>query len=183
MVGGVLSYLVARRLTRPLNTLTATMYEIQGGASEKKCPLDPLGFEINTLAETFNSMLTTLLEKKKIAEEERVQLEIYKKELLLGEEVQKRLYLEKKVVCPGVDVTTRYLPAKEVGGDFCDLFLDGNNLVLMIADASGKGVEACFYSLLVRSMLRIFSREFDDVAKLSNKQMSFLRDTGDTACL
>lgn len=47
------------------------------------------------------------------------------------------------------------VPAKEVGGDFCDLFmLDEHRLVLMIGDASGKGVGAAIFIAMARSLLR-----------------------------
>ncbi|WP_368415312.1 PP2C family protein-serine/threonine phosphatase [Falsiroseomonas sp.] len=46
-------------------------------------------------------------------------------------------------------------PAKEVGGDFCDLvMLDENRLLLMIGDASGKGVGAAIFIAMARSLLR-----------------------------
>jgi sigma-B regulation protein RsbU (phosphoserine phosphatase) len=46
-------------------------------------------------------------------------------------------------------------PAKEVGGDFCDLvMLDDNRLLLMIGDASGKGVSAAIFIAMARSLLR-----------------------------
>ncbi len=175
---GGCAYLLTRRLARPLNTLTSVMEEIQMGKENLRYSPDWLGFEINLIGETFNEMLNTLIEKKKGAEEARVKAEIYKKELALGEQVQKRLFLEKKVAPPSVDVATRYLPAREVGGDFCDLLLlDDNTYVLMIADAAGKGVEACFYSLLTRSMLRIFSKELKDVAQaISRTNSLFIQD-------
>jgi sigma-B regulation protein RsbU (phosphoserine phosphatase) len=47
------------------------------------------------------------------------------------------------------------VPAKEVGGDFCDLLmLDEHRLVLMIGDASGKGVGAAIFIAMARSLLR-----------------------------
>ena len=47
------------------------------------------------------------------------------------------------------------VPAKEVGGDFCDLvMLDDNRLLLMIGDASGKGVGAAIFIAMARSLLR-----------------------------
>lgn len=46
-------------------------------------------------------------------------------------------------------------PAKEVGGDFCDLvMLDDDRLLLMIGDASGKGVGAAIFIAMARSLLR-----------------------------
>jgi len=58
---------------------------------------------------------------------------------------------------------------------------DNQQLVLAVADASGKGVQACFYSMSVRSMLRSYAREYDDVAEAMQATNNlFLIDTGDT---
>lgn len=180
-VGTLLTYFVTKRLTKPLITLSSVMEQVQQGEMEKRYRLDPFGFEINMLGETFNETTDSLIEKKKAFEEERVKRELYAKELDLGLEVQKSLFLKEKVQFPFADIATRYLPAKQVGGDFCNIFLKGKELVLMIADASGKGVEACFYSLIVRGMLRIFAKEFDDVGQaVLEANALFTQETGNT---
>jgi sigma-B regulation protein RsbU (phosphoserine phosphatase) len=47
------------------------------------------------------------------------------------------------------------VPAKEVGGDFCDfVMLDEHHLALLIGDASGKGVGAAIFIAMARSLLR-----------------------------
>ena len=47
------------------------------------------------------------------------------------------------------------VPAKEVGGDFCDfVMLDDDRLALLIGDASGKGVGAAIFIAMARSLLR-----------------------------
>lgn len=47
------------------------------------------------------------------------------------------------------------IPAKEVGGDFFDLFmLDQNRLAVFIGDASGKGVGAAMVVAVARSLLK-----------------------------
>lgn len=46
-------------------------------------------------------------------------------------------------------------PAKEVGGDFFDLFrLDENRIGVAIADVSGKGVPAALFMVMARTLLR-----------------------------
>ena len=49
-------------------------------------------------------------------------------------------------------------PAKEVGGDFYDVFMiDQNRLVFLIADVSGKGVSAALYTMLAKTHLRNYA--------------------------
>lgn len=53
------------------------------------------------------------------------------------------------------DIFALCRPAKEVGGDFYDhLLLDGRRLVLMVGDASGKGVSAAIFISMTRGLMR-----------------------------
>ncbi len=46
-------------------------------------------------------------------------------------------------------------PAREVGGDFYDVFrLDENNLVAVVGDISGKGISAALFMVMVRTAIR-----------------------------
>lgn len=53
------------------------------------------------------------------------------------------------------DIYASMKPAKEVGGDFYDLFLiDKDHLAMVIADVSGKGVPAALYMMIVKTMIK-----------------------------
>ncbi len=53
-------------------------------------------------------------------------------------------------------------PAYEVGGDFYDYFsLPNGNVVLVVADACGKGAPAAIYATRVHDLLRLFARNQD----------------------
>ena len=46
-------------------------------------------------------------------------------------------------------------PAKEVGGDFYDLFLvDENHIALVVADVSGKGIPAALFMVITKTLLK-----------------------------
>ena len=86
---------------------------------------------------------------------------------------------------PGLDIASGFTPAREVGGDFYDVYVkrdvQPNQLVIAIADASGKGITACFYSLCVRSMLRSYDSTYADLPKIIRSTNNlFCLDTGDT---
>jgi sigma-B regulation protein RsbU (phosphoserine phosphatase) len=56
---------------------------------------------------------------------------------------------------PGAEVFASMTPAKEVGGDFYDFFIVGENkLALVIADASGKGVPAALFMMEARTLIK-----------------------------
>ena len=57
------------------------------------------------------------------------------------------------------DIFASMVPAKEVGGDFYDFFLAGEDrLCLLIADVSGKGVPAALFMMTARTMLKSVSQ-------------------------
>lgn len=59
----------------------------------------------------------------------------------------------------GVDVAARFLPARELGGDFYDfLSPEAYGLVVAVGDVSGKGVAAALYSAFAGELVR--SRTF-----------------------
>lgn len=53
------------------------------------------------------------------------------------------------------DLFATMTPAKEVGGDFYDFFmLDENNIALVIADVSGKGVPAALFMVIAKILIK-----------------------------
>jgi len=70
---------------------------------------------------------------------------------LLPTELPKRL--------KGVDVASRFAPARELGGDLFDFLApEPNSLVVAVGDVSGKGVPAALYSAFAGELVR--SRTF-----------------------
>ena len=60
---------------------------------------------------------------------------------------------------PGLEIAARSLPAREVGGDFYDVFsLDSQHLGIVMADVSDKGMPAALYMALTRSLVRAEAR-------------------------
>lgn len=54
-----------------------------------------------------------------------------------------------------VDIFASMTPAREVGGDFYDFFLVGENrLCLVIADVSGKGVPAALFMVIAKTLIK-----------------------------
>lgn len=69
--------------------------------------------------------------------------------------------------CPPFDLYAVLEPAKEIGGDFYDYWMLGReNLALVVADVSGKGIPSALYMAMVRTYLRAFSRHIHDPAEL-----------------
>lgn len=74
-----------------------------------------------------------------------------------------------------VNIYTHYIPAKEVSGDFYDVFpLDNKNLGFLIADVSGKGIPAAAFMLICHTAINIFSREGDSPSQVLKRANDFL---------
>lgn len=65
------------------------------------------------------------------------------------------------------DVAAISIPSKTVGGDFYDYIkLKDGKYALIIADVSGKGLKAGFFMVMTRSVLRVYSSQIDNPAKI-----------------
>ena len=95
-------------------------------------------------------------------EKSKQEIEAYSKaldhELEKARQIQKDFLPDQIPKLPGWEIATYFAPANQVSGDFYDIFsLPGNNLGIVIADVSDKGVGAALYMALVRSLIRVFS--------------------------
>lgn len=78
-------------------------------------------------------------------------------ELSVGRQIQLSLLPASCPEAEGWDFAATYHPARQVGGDFYDFFElagDPQQLGLVIADVSGKGVPAALFMALSRSLIR-----------------------------
>jgi sigma-B regulation protein RsbU (phosphoserine phosphatase) len=78
-------------------------------------------------------------------------------ELEKGRQIQLD-FLPDKILQPSDwEITACFQPAKQVAGDFYDVFQLGDYVGLVIADVCDKGVGAALFMALMRSLIRIFS--------------------------
>ncbi|MDJ0730499.1 MAG: SpoIIE family protein phosphatase [Crocosphaera sp.] len=57
---------------------------------------------------------------------------------------------------PQIDVAATLVPARDVGGDFYDVFpIDQNHLCIAVGDVSGKGIPAALFMIRVITLLRV----------------------------
>lgn len=94
-------------------------------------------------------------EEKRQLEQEKEKME---KELLVARDIQMKLVPSTPLVAGPWHVEGRLVPAKEVGGDYCDYFMLGTERFgVAIADVSGKGVPAALLVSTVSGTLRAFA--------------------------
>lgn len=78
-------------------------------------------------------------------------------ELNVGRKIQLSLLPKSLPTVPGWEFAVHYQPARQVGGDFYDVFTLPNlenQIGLFIGDVSGKGVPAALFMAMSRTMLR-----------------------------
>jgi serine phosphatase RsbU (regulator of sigma subunit) len=86
---------------------------------------------------------------------ESIEAEEIEKQVRLAADVQQRMIPQAAPRLPKVDFAAVYVPCYTLGGDFYDFIpLPDDNLGLVVADVSGKGVPASLIMASVRAALR-----------------------------
>ncbi len=81
-----------------------------------------------------------------------------------------------------VEIIAKMRPAKEVGGDFYDVFMiDDKHLCFLIADVSGKGVPAAIFMSMAKTYIKTYATlglPLADVASKTNNQLCYKNEQG-----
>ena len=111
------------------------------------------------VAESLASQAAVALHNRRLREQETALLR-YKRELQIGREIQASFFPRTIPQPPGWEIGARFQPAREVAGDFYDVFPAPHGRIgLVIADVCDKGVVAALYMALLRSLLRAFLQQ------------------------
>ncbi len=158
----VIGFVLARQITGAVHDLFTGTEHLRNREFSYHIPVrarDQLG----ELAESFNIMtdeVTKLL--KENAEKARME-----QEMLAAREIQQKLLPSGPLHVPGIDSIAFCVPAREVAGDYYDfLHISDNEIGVLIADVSGKGLPAGLYmaqlKVIVQSLARVHRspREF-----------------------
>ncbi len=135
-----------------------------------------------TVAALVIALLGYVFYEQRLAADERAEL---RGELTAARQVQHLLVPDKMFVVPDITVTSAYLPAREVGGDFylCRE-LPGGVQRVMLGDVSGKGVAAALTSaLLLGAANRCNDLRPPEVLKELNASLRNNGVSGFTTCL
>ena len=93
--------------------------------------------------------------------EEMVDRERMEREFQLARQIQQAFLPSEQSGFPGWQIAARWQTARQVGGDFYDIFqLDDDRLALVIADVSDKGMPAALYMTVTRTLIRATLQDF-----------------------
>ena len=118
------------------------------------------GFEAPDIraANTFAAQATLTLENARLLEARFEQARLAR-ELAIAREVQQRLLPQRIPSHELMDMAGTSIPAQEVGGDYFDYVLLGENrLAFVVCDVSGKGTSAAFYMAGMQGVFRSVTR-------------------------
>lgn len=104
--------------------------------------------------QTLANIVVVAIENKRMAKNRVVQERI-RKELEVATEMQKLLFPEDLPSDRKMDVSAKYLPRHEVGGDYYDFIpIEENEYIICIGDVSGKGIGAAMLMANFQATIR-----------------------------
>lgn len=103
-------------------------------------------------------------------QQEMVERERLEKELQLAREIQKSFLPKQVPDMPGWELSARWEPAREVGGDFYDCFvLPGDRIGIVLGDVADKGMPAALYMTVVITLIKAAVQEDDSPTEVMAK--------------
>ncbi|CAN5664666.1 hypothetical protein BH24ACI5_BH24ACI5_17010 [soil metagenome] len=140
---------LARSITSAIHELFMGTERVQQGdfghriEVTTKDQLGDLAHSFNQMTGSIEGLLLTAAEKKRLDEE-----------LRIARQIQMALLPRGPLDASGLAITALCVPAREVGGDYYDLFhLPDDRLGVLIADVAGKGTSAALYMAELKGLV------------------------------
>ncbi len=175
----------AFNITNPIRKLAGMAEELATGNLEIRMEDIKGKDEIHELAMVFNKMVIDLKHYINDLTAATKEKESVESELRIARHIQESLI--PRIFPPFPDrsefaLFARNIPAKEVAGDFYDFFfLDDDNLVLVIADVSGKGVSASLFMAVTKTLIKAKANEVSKPHKIMSEVNFELCQENDSA--
>ena len=152
-----LAYLIiAQFINKPIEQLIFAVRQLAEGNLDTRINITSHD-ELRLLADTFNKMTGELKKTIEEAAHERAEKQKINTELSVAASIQASMLPRVFPPFPErteFDIYASMIPAKEVGGDFYDFFfVDKDNLALVIADVSGKGISAALFMVVAKTLI------------------------------
>ena len=113
--------------------------------------------DINAI-NTFSDYAAVAIDNSRLVEES-IEKERLEKELDVAREVQRKILPLRLPEYENLDISSVFIPAFEVGGDYYDFFeISRQKLGFVIADVSGKGISAAFIMAEVKGIFESLSK-------------------------
>ena len=153
-------FLTIRRLAKPLKQLATSANQVAEGNFNVPLPTIKHDDEVKKLRDAFENMqgsLTLYIEELKTTTASKASIE---NELKIAHDIQMSMLPKTFPPFPernDIDIYAQLKPAKAVGGDLFDFYINNEELFFCIGDVSGKGVPASLVMAVTRSLFRNIS--------------------------
>jgi len=141
----------------------------------------PFGFDQEDVdvISAFADQATIAIENSRLIKRS-LERERLMREMMLAQEMQKKLLPQVLPVIPAVELEALSTPAFEVGGDYYDfVMLDDHHLGIIVGDVSGKGVSAAFYMAEMKGIFQSLSKIYPSPSEFLTKAHAALSETID----
>lgn len=154
---GLLYFIVwklIRRLTQPITEFAYSAQSIAKGNFKARIPEVQTNDELKRLQESLVYMEKSIDDYISELRTTTAVNEKMERDLNIASSIQMHMLSTDFPQTDKVDLCATVHPAKEVGGDLYDFYLDGNKLFFLVGDVSGKGVPAALFMAITRSAFR-----------------------------
>ena len=175
---------VFRKQIEPLSSLAEQAETIAAGNFDQSLPKTGRIDEIGRLCQSFSEMQQSLvkyIEEIKVTSADKASIE---RDLLVARDIQMRMVPRIFPPFPerdDIDLYASMTPAKEVGGDLYDFFVENEHLYFCVGDVSGKGVPASLFMAVTRNLFRVIAQQGhtpEEIATQINHALSADNDQG-----
>ena len=161
----------------PLHTLALQAETIASGQFDKELPADKRIDEIGKLNHSFTNMqrsLVKFIDELKHTTAVKASIE---SELKVASDIQMGMIPRLFPPFPerlDIDLYASMTPAKVVGGDLYDYFIQNERLYFCVGDVSGKGIPASMFMAVTCNLFRIFAQQNRSPEDIATQMNTFL---------
>ena len=158
----LVSIQIITRELKPLRRLADQAGIIAKGNFDENLPESGRVDEIGQLSQSFSDMQRSLagyIEELKQTTAQKASIE---SELKVASDIQMSMVPRIFPAFPNrpdIDLYASMTPAKEVGGDLYDFFVQDERLYFCVGDVSGKGIPASLFMAVTRNLFRIVAQQ------------------------
>ena len=158
----IVCFRIINKELRPLKTLATQAESIAQGNFDETLPEDGRDDEIGQLSQSFTGMQQSLVKYIDELRQTTAQKASIESELKVASDIQ--MSMVPRIFPPfpnrnDIDLFASMTPAKEVGGDLYDFFIQDEHLYFCVGDVSGKGIPASLFMAVTRNLFRIVAQQ------------------------
>ena len=168
---------IIRRELQPLTRLARQAETIASGQFDVELPDEKRNDEIGQLSKSFNYMQKSLVKYVDELKETTASKAAIENELKVASDIQMSMLPRIYPAFPNrndIDLHALMTPAKEVGGDLYDYFIQNERLYFCVGDVSGKGIPASLFMAVTRNLFRIIAQQGHAPADIATQINAFL---------